>query len=270
MIWGLGLHHPHKFLSLLRKAQPAKRSLVPFFHSKALIHSHLYPDRFYKGSRIEVVRSASYLTTQPRPVSPLQRSNLSIFQLSPGYSSIFFSVEQPPPPYTHPVLFHWVVIHLASFSHLPRSTFPLGGNFLVSFNRAEPHSCLDHEWVSPGCFTGSPLPHIFPTGRGRVTCSTAKWNSASQPMWDLRTRRDFPKFVRIPWGGGWAQGAAAGTKAPVPRGVQAKEGSPLWVALSVALTVDLKKDAQRESCELSFVWGKMWTVVREAALQIPL
>ena len=141
MIWGLGLHHPHKFLSLLRKAQPAKRSLVPFFHSKALIHSHLYPDRFYKGSRIEVVRSDSYLTTHPRPLSPLQRSDLGIFQLSPGYSSIFFSVEQPPPPYTHPVPFHWVGIS--------------------RYLSAEPHSCLDHEWVSPGCFTGSPLPHIF-------------------------------------------------------------------------------------------------------------
>ena len=28
-------------------------------------------------------------------------------------------------------------------------------------------------------------------------------------------------------GGGWVPGATAGAKAPVPRGVQAKEGSPL-------------------------------------------
>ena len=98
--------------------------------------------------------------------------------------------------------------------------------------------------------------------------------SISTNMWDLRTRRDFPKFVWIPLGGRWVQGAAAGTKAPVPRGVHAKEGSPLWVALSVALTVDLKKgcttwkccvNSQHESGELSFVWGKMRTAVWEAS-----
>ena len=89
-------------------------------------------------------------------------------------------------------------------------------------------------------------------------------------MGDSRTRRDLPKFVCTPRGGRWAQGAAAGTKAPVPRGVQAKEGSPLWVALSVALTVDLKKDTQLESCELSFIWGKMRPAAQEAASQIAL
>ena len=45
---------------------------------------------------------------------------------------------------------------------------------------------------------------------------------------DLRTMRDLPKFVWIPQEGEWVEGAAAGTKAPVPRGVQVKEGSPLW------------------------------------------
>ena len=40
------------------------------------------------------------------------------------------------------------------------------------------------------------------------------------------------------------QEAAAGTKAPIPGGVQSKEGSPLWVASSV------------DSCELSFYLGQ--------------
>ena len=31
-----------------------------------------------------------------------------------------------------------------------------------------------------------------------------------------------------------------------------------------------KKDAQLESCELSFIWGKMRTAAREAAPQIAL
>ena len=31
-----------------------------------------------------------------------------------------------------------------------------------------------------------------------------------------------------------------------------------------------KKDAQRESCELSFIWGKMKTTAHEAAPQIAL
>ena len=37
----------------------------------------------------------------------------------------------------------------------------------------------------------------------------------------------------------------------------------------VTITVDLKKKkVQRESCELSFIWGKMRTAVRETAFQI--
>ena len=71
------------------------------------------------------VRSASYLTTQPTLFSPLQRSDLSIFQLSPGYSLIFFSQSSPPTEYLstgwaillasfsqplHPVSFDWVGI----------------------------------------------------------------------------------------------------------------------------------------------------------------
>ena len=57
-------------------------------------------------------------------------------------------------------------------------------------------------------------------------------------MGDLRTRRDLPKFVCTHQGGEWAQGATAGTKSPVPRRVKAKEGSPIWIALSVTITVN--------------------------------
>ena len=34
--------------------------------------------------------------------------------------------------------------------------------------------------------------------------------------------------------------------------------------------VNWKKKAQRESCELSFIWGKMRTIARETAIQIAL
>ena len=60
----------------------------------------------------------------------------------------------------------------------------------------------------------------------------------SANMGDSRSRRDLPKFVCTPQGGVWLQGATAGTKAPVPCGVQPKEGSPLWVTASVTITVD--------------------------------
>ena len=50
----LGLHHSHKFLSHQRKSKPAKRCLLPFLQSKALIDfPHFYPDKFYNGDQIE-------------------------------------------------------------------------------------------------------------------------------------------------------------------------------------------------------------------------
>ena len=36
------------------------------------------------------------------------------------------------------------------------------------------------------------------------------------------------------------------------------------------VTLDLRKSAQRESCELSFIWGKMKTAGQETASQIAL
>ena len=69
---------------------------------------HFYPDKFYNGSQIEEKCQISLLTTQPRQLSALQRSNLGIYQPSPGYSLIFFFFSVDPP--------------------LP-STFPLDGQF---------------------------------------------------------------------------------------------------------------------------------------------
>ena len=91
-VWGLGLHHSHRFLSRLRKARLARRRFFPFLRSKVLIYS---PQTFILTNSIMAVklrrsvRSASYLTTQPRPFSPLQQSNIGIFQLSPRYFSTF-------------------------------------------------------------------------------------------------------------------------------------------------------------------------------------
>ena len=50
---------------------------------------------------------------------------------------------------------------------------------------------------------------------------------------DSGTRRDLPKFICTPQGGRWAQASTAGTKAPVPCGVQSKGGSSLWVTIIV-------------------------------------
>ena len=113
------------------------------------------------------VRPASYLTTQPRPCSLLQRSNLSIFQPSPGCSSIFFQ-SSPPTQYLST---GWAI--LASFSQLPTQYLLPGWEFLGIFQLSSTQ-CLDQEWVYPGCFTHPPHPSIFPAGRGQVTCSTIK------------------------------------------------------------------------------------------------
>ena len=51
---GLGPHHTHQFLNHLRKPKPARRSLLPFLQSKALMYfPHFYPDKFYNGSQTE-------------------------------------------------------------------------------------------------------------------------------------------------------------------------------------------------------------------------
>ena len=95
----------------------------------------------------ESVRSASYLTTQPRPYSPLQWSVLSIFQPRPGYSLIF-SNQDPPTQY----LSSGLAILLASFSRPPTQYLLTGWEFLCIFLPSPTH-CLDHKWVVLGCFT---------------------------------------------------------------------------------------------------------------------
>ena len=232
-VWGLGLHDSHKFLSHLRKPKLARRSLVTFLQSKALMYSpHFYPDKFDNGSQIEGKCQISLLSTQPRPLSPLQRSNLGILQLSPGYSLIFFH-NWDPLPSTFPLggQFPW---HRSA--SLPPSIFWLSGNFSVSFNWA--HS-VSRPWVSmPQMFQPGPSLYLsYLEGAGNLLHHQIKL-IISTNTGDSRTRRDLPKFVCTLRGGRWARGDTAGTKAPVPRGVQSKEGGTLWVTSAVAMTVD--------------------------------
>ena len=134
----------------MRKPKLTKRSLVFFLQSKALMYfPHFYPNKFYEDRQIEekCVRSASYLTTQPRPYSPLQWSVLSIFQPRPGYSLIF-SNQDPPTQY----LSSGLAILLASFSRPPTQYLLTGWEFLCIFLPSPTH-CLDHKWVVLGCFT---------------------------------------------------------------------------------------------------------------------
>ena len=134
------------------------------------------------------VRSASYLTTQSEPLRPLQWSNLSAFQPSPGYSLIFFNRVPPhPPPRTlllgifhpgsHPLSFDWLGIY--------------------QYLSTEPHS-VSRPWVGmPQIF--HPLPQYLSNweGAGNLLHQQIKlWISTK--MGDSRTRRDpnssaFPK-----------------------------------------------------------------------------
>ena len=97
------------------------------------------------------VRSASYLTTQPRPLSPQQRKNLSIFQPSPGYSSRFSVELHCLPPHT----FLLGGYSLASFRQPPTQYLSPGGEFLSIF-QLSPTQSLYHDWICPGYFTPHP------------------------------------------------------------------------------------------------------------------
>ena len=81
------------------------------------------------------------------------------------------------------------------------------------------------------------------------------WCSSSRPSCTCPATAPWSKSICTPRGGGWAQGADAGTKALVPHGVQSQEGSLLWCFLRCH-NCRLKKDVQFESCELSFIWGQ--------------
>jgi len=133
-MWGLGLHHSHKFLSHLRKPKPAGRSLVPFLHNKALMYfPHFYPDKFYKGSQIEEKCQIRLLLNR------LSKTIQSPTMEGPGHLSaehqvfLDFFPNRAPLPTTFPLggQCSW---H-PSASPLP-SIFWLGGNSSVSFNWA--------------------------------------------------------------------------------------------------------------------------------------
>ena len=88
------------------------------------------------------------------------------------------------------------------------------------------------------CFTRALSQYLsYWEGAGNLLHSQIKLR-VSTSTGDSRTGRDLPKFVCTPRGGRLVQGAAAGTKARIPHGVQSKEGSPLWVTITVAITVD--------------------------------
>ena len=231
--WGWGRHHSRKFLSHVRKRKLARRSLVPFLQNKALTYfPHFHPDKSYDGSQIEEKHHISLLTTQPRPFSPLQRRDLGIFQPSPGYSLIFFPIKSP-----SQVPFHWVGNSPSTFQPAPHPV-SFAWVEISQYLSAEPH-LVSRPWVGvPWMFHPGPLQYLsYWEGAGNLLHRQIKLGISTNTG-DSTTRRDLLKFVCTPREGGWAQGATAGTKAPVPRGVQSKEGSPLWVASSVAITVD--------------------------------
>ena len=88
-------------------------------------------------------------------------------------------------------------------------------------------------------------------------------------MGDLRTRRDLPNLSALPQ-------EADGRRGPllVPQLQFLLESSQRKEVHSGSFcghhNCQLKKDVQLESCELSFIWGKMRTAVWEAASQIAL
>ena len=230
-VWGVGLHHSHKFLSYLRKLKPAGRSLVPFLQSKALIYfSHFYPDKFFNGSQIEEKCQTSLLLNHSAKTmqSPTMKQPQHL-SAKPWVFLNFFPIE---PPY--PVPFHWVgnsgifqpAPHPVSFAWVRIS----------GYLSTKPH-LVSRPWVSiPWMFTCLQYLSYWERAGKLLHCQIKLRTSTN--LGDSRIRRDLPKFVCTPRGGGWAQGAAAGTKAPVPRGVQSKERSPLRVPLSVAITVN--------------------------------
>ena len=71
------LHHSCKFFSCLRKPEPAK-GLVTFLQS-----SHIFPfilTNSIKAAELrKIAKSASYLTTQPRQLSPTTEKTLKSF-----------------------------------------------------------------------------------------------------------------------------------------------------------------------------------------------
>ena len=78
------------------KPKSAGWILVPFFQSKDPIYSPFILTNSIKAVELRKYQIDLLLT---RPYHPLQWSNLGIFQPSPRYSLIFFSIEPPWPQY---------------------------------------------------------------------------------------------------------------------------------------------------------------------------
>ena len=169
-VWGLGLHHSCKFLSHLRKLKLAGRSLVSFFQSKTRMYfPHFYPDKFYKGSQIEEKCQISLLLNHS--VKTIQSPTTAwpqYLSAEPWVFLNFFTIE-PPLPSTFSLCgqFSW---HLQPAPH-PESFDWVGIPWYLS---TEHHSVSRPRVGMSRMFHLGSHPSIFPTGRGQVTCSTAK------------------------------------------------------------------------------------------------
>lgn len=140
-VWGLCLHHSCKFFSCLRKPEPAE-SLVTFLQSKVLISSQILTNSIKAAELRKTAKSASYLTTQSRLLSPLQWSSHSIFSTEPRVPLSFLKLN--PPQYISTV---WVFPWLSAAS-TPTKYLLTGWEFLCIF-QSSPTECLDHVWVCP-------------------------------------------------------------------------------------------------------------------------
>ena len=169
MVWGLGLHHSCKFFSHLWRPKPARRRLVLFLWTKALPYSpHFYPDKFYNGSRIEGKCQISLLLNHS--ANTIQSTTMEWPWHLSAEPWVFFDFFPPvEPPY--PVPFHWVGNSPGAFQPVP---YPVSFVWvgISQYLSTESHSVFRPKVCMPRMF--HPSPHIFPTRRGQVTCSTAK------------------------------------------------------------------------------------------------
>ena len=138
----------------------------------------------------------------------------------------FFPQLNPPP---HPVPFHCVGNSPGIFQPAPHAvSFDWVG--ISQYLSTKPYSVSRPGVGMPQMFHLHPTPPVsFLLGGGRQPAPLPNKTQNLNQYGRFKTRRDIPTFVCTPRGGEWTQGATAGTKAPVPHGVQLKEGSPLWV-----------------------------------------
>ena len=199
--------------------------------------------------------SASYLTTQPRPLSPQQRRNLSIFQPILGHSSVF-SVELHPPP----IPFHWV----ASFRQPPTQYLSPGWEFLSIF-QSSPTQSLDHDWVCPGYFTPHPWHLSGWEGAGKLHHCHIKLRITIN-LEIFEPGETYPNSSALPEEEAGCKGPLLVPKLRVLVDFRRRMGvhsgllrrlPSLWSEI----------DTQLERGELGFIWGKMRSAAWEAAPQ---